>query len=604
MLDTSLLSLLIFIPLLGALLVAVLNGATDTGKKAIRWATFLTLTVGFLVSLKLWFGFDPEPAGMQFVERRPWIPAFGIEYYLGVDGLSVLLVLLTTFLGPLVMAGSWTAIQDRVKGFCVALLVLQTAMLGAFVALDLFLFYVFWELMLIPLYFIIGIWGGKRRIYAAIKLFVYTMTGSLMMLIAVLYVALNYNTFDILALYEADIPVQEQMYLFGAFALAFAIKVPMFPFHTWLPDAHVEAPTAGSVILAGVLLKMGTYGFVRFAMPLFPEALPVYSPYICILAIIGIIYGALVAMVQPDVKKLVAYSSVSHLGYVILGLFALNPQGVQGGILQMVNHGISTGALFLLVGMIYERRHTRMIKDFGGLARVMPVYTFFFMMVTFSSVGLPGLNGFIGEMLILLGAFEFNPTYAVLAALGVILGAVYMLWMFRRVFFGPITHEENRNLKDLNGREIAILSALMIFVVWIGVYPSSFLSFTDSSVAAFTERLAPMREARVVEPDRPVIRIDGGQDHQGHGHEGHHHSSRGASGAQNQAAADGKQGAGSQGQAGAQGVTAQQIASIVRAQGVLPRLIERRQKQQIDRARLHAQQGLAAAAAHGEGGAQ
>lgn len=486
--DSFLLTAIIFFPLLGAILVAVFPADDDHGKERARWITLITLILGFLISLGLWFGFNPEQQGMQFVQRADWIPGLGIEYYIGVDGLSLLLIMLTTFLGPLVMAGSWTAIQDRVKGFCFALLLLQTAMLGTFMALDIFLFYVFWELMLLPLYFIIGIWGGARRIYAAIKLFVYTMTGSLVMLIAVLYLALTYNTFDLLELYRADIPAQAQLWLFGFFALAFAIKVPMFPFHTWLPDAHVEAPTAGSVILAGVLLKMGTYGFMRFAMPLFPEAIPAYSPIVCVLAIIGIIYGALVAMVQPDVKKLVAYSSVSHLGFVMLGLFALNPQGVQGGILQMVNHGISTGALFILVGMIYERRHTRMIKDFGGLAKVMPVYSFFFMMITFSSVGLPGLNGFIGEMLILLGAFEFNPIYAILAATGVILGAIYMLWMYRRVFFGPVTHEENKDLKDLNGREIVIMSALMIFVIWIGVYPASFLGPIAGSVETFIEQ--------------------------------------------------------------------------------------------------------------------
>ena len=504
--SSILLTLIIFIPLLGALLIAAMPGTEERHKRAIRWVTFGTLVLGLLVSLKLWFAFDPATAEMQFTERRQWIPAFGIEYSLGVDGLSVLLVLLTTFLAPLVMAGSWTAINDRVKGFCAALLVLQSAMLGAFCALDLFLFYVFWELMLIPLYFIIGIWGGKRRIYAAIKLFVYTMFGSLLMLIAVLYVAINAGTFDVLELQQHDFGTA-QLWLFGFFALAFAIKVPMFPFHTWLPDAHVEAPTAGSVILAGVLLKMGTYGFVRFAMPMFPEAVPYYSPILCTLAVIGIVYGALVAMVQPDVKKLVAYSSVSHLGYVILGLFALNAQGVQGSILQMVNHGISTGGLFLLVGMIYERRHTRMIRDFGGLASVMPVYSFFFMVVTFSSIGLPGLNGFVGEMLILLGVFEFNKAFAIVAALGVILGAVYMLWMFRRVFFGPVVHEENRKLKDLNLREMSIMVALLVFIVWIGVYPRSFLSFTDQSVNSFVTNIETRMEQG---NDRraPTIRLE------------------------------------------------------------------------------------------------
>ena len=551
MLDTYLLSLIIFIPLIGALIVATFPANDEKGKNAVRLGTMVTLVIGFLVSLELWFGFDQEEAGMQFVQQTAWIPGLGIEYHIGVDGLSLLLVMLTTFLGPLVMLGSWSAIQDRVKGFCVAVLLLQTAMLGTFMALDIFLFYIFWELMLLPLYFIIGIWGGKRRIYAAIKLFVFTMVGSLLMLVAVLWMAISFDTFNILELYEATSNPEahgivdwgrEQLWLFAFFALAFAIKVPMFPFHTWLPDAHVEAPTAGSVILAGVLLKMGTYGFVRYAMPLFPEATLEFTPVICTLAVIGIVYGALVAMVQPDVKKLVAYSSVSHLGYVILGLFALNAQGVQGGILQMVNHGLSTGALFLLVGMIYERRHTRMIKDFGGIAKVMPVYSFFFMLATFSSVGLPGLNGFVGEMLILLGAFEAPEmrVFAIVAALGVILGAVYMLWMFRRVFFGPIVHEENKKLKDLNMREGILLSAIMVFVVWIGVYPSTFLAPIESSVNEFIERTsvrdnqrgvpqvptvhveeneAPRARARRPRP-RPRRRAGG---HEGHNHAGHNH---------------------------------------------------------------------------------
>ena len=529
MFDTYLLSLIIFIPAIGALILAFFPTNDETGKNAVRWGTMVTLVVGFLVSLKLWFQFDQAEAGMQFVQQREWIPGLGIEYHIGVDGLSLLLVMLTTFLGPLVMLGSWTAIQERVKGFCVAVLLLQCAMLGTFLALDIFLFYVFWELMLLPLYFIIGIWGGQRRIYAAIKLFVFTMFGSLLMLVAVLWLAISFDTFNILELYEATSNPEahgvmewgrEQLWLFAFFALAFAIKVPMFPFHTWLPDAHVEAPTAGSVILAGVLLKMGTYGFVRFAMPLFPDATHTFTPVICTLAVIGIIYGALVAMVQPDVKKLVAYSSVSHLGYVMLGLFALNAQGVQGGILQMVNHGLSTGALFRMVGMIYERRHTR-IKDFGGIAKVMPVYSCFFMLITFSSVGLPGLNGFIGEMLILLGAFESPEmrVFAILAALGVILGAVYMLWMVRRVFFGPVVHEENKKLKDLNIREGFILSAIMVFVVWIGVYPSTFLAPTESSVAAFIERTSVRDDERSVHT-APTV-------HVGHGHgDGHGHQRR------------------------------------------------------------------------------
>jgi NADH-quinone oxidoreductase subunit M len=517
MLDSLLLSAIVFFPLVGVVAALAVRSGTDRAKDAIRWITLVTFVCDFVLSVKLWLAFDRGEPGMQLAERVAWIPAFGIDYSLGVDGLSILLVMLTTFLAPLVMLGSWNSIQDRVKGFCVSLMLLQTGMLGAFLAVDLFLFYVFWELMLVPLYFIVGIWGGARRIYAAIKLFVFTVVGSLLMLIAILYLGFTHGTFDVVRLYDADIHATQQLWLFGFFALAFAIKVPMFPFHTWLPDAHVEAPTAGSVVLAGVLLKMGTYGFMRFAMPLFPEALQRYSGLLAVLAVVGIVYGALVAMVQPDVKKLVAYSSVSHLGYVILGLVALQPveragqvvyapveQGVQGGILQMVNHGLSTGALFLLVGMIYERRHTRMIRDFGGIAKVMPGYAFLFMMITLSSIGLPGLNGFVGELLILLGAFKANVVLGALAATGVVLGAAYMLWMFRRVFFGPITKEENRTLKDVDGREAFIISAILLFVIWIGVHPSTFLSMTTESVDLLVERSTSATTA-----SGAVIRITG-----------------------------------------------------------------------------------------------
>ncbi len=479
-----LLSLVTFLPLVGVLLLVAIRSEK---KVLLRSVTLAVLVVDFALSLMLWFGFDSQIAGMQFVYRANWIPALNVFYHVGIDGISLLLVMLTTFLAPLIILGAWTAIDDKVKGFCISFLLLQTGMLGAFVSLDLILFYVFWELMLVPMYFIIGIWGGKRRIYAAIKLLLFTMFGGLLMLVAIIYLGLHYGTFNILELYTKNIAVSDQMWLFLFFGLAFIIKVPMFPFHTWLPDAHVEAPTAGSVVLAGVLLKLGTYGFLRFAMPLFPDALAVFTQPLMILAVIGIIYGALVAMVQPDIKKLVAYSSVSHLGFVMLGMLALNMQGLQGSIIQMVNHGLSTGALFLIVGMIYERRHTRMIADYGGIAKVIPVFSFFFMFMTLSSIGLPGLNGFVGEFLILLGTFNKAPLFAIVAGSGIILGAVYMLWMFRRVMFGPITHEENRKIKDLNSREVSILVILAVFIIWIGIKPGTFLNTTKASVQHFVQ---------------------------------------------------------------------------------------------------------------------
>ncbi|MBI3077268.1 MAG: NADH-quinone oxidoreductase subunit M, partial [Deltaproteobacteria bacterium] len=434
----GLLTAVVFLPLVGA---GVLLFADRAREQTLRQTALGASALTFLLSLPLYFRFDAGLAGMQFVERAPWIPQWGIAYHLGVDGISLFLVLLTTFLTPLALLASWSAITARVKEFLICMLLLETGMLGVFAALDLFLFYIFWEAMLVPMYFLIGVWGGPQRIYAAVKFLLYTMAGSLLMLVGLLalYFLTGARSFDLLELYRAPVPAAAQTWLFLAFFLAFAFKVPMFPFHTWLPDAHVEAPTAGSVLLAAVLLKMGTYGFLRFSLPLFPVAAEALTPLIAVLALIGILYGALVAMVQPDVKSLVAYSSVSHLGFVVLGLFALNPQGLQGGLLQMLNHGLSTGALFLLVGILYERRHTRLIEEFGGLSRVMPAFAAAFLIVTLSSIGLPGLNGFVGEFLILLGAFRQNPTYGVLAALGVILSAIYMLWMFQRVMFGEVT---------------------------------------------------------------------------------------------------------------------------------------------------------------------
>jgi NADH-quinone oxidoreductase subunit M len=488
------LSWIIFLPLLGAGIILLLP---KDNPRLIRTVALLTTLADFLLCLPLYAGFDPATALPQFEERLSWIASLGASYHVGVDGISLWLVLLTAFLGPLCILGSWEPIQKRVKEYHFSFLFLQTGMLGVFCSLDLVLFYVFWEVMLVPMYLLIGVWGGANRIYAAVKFFLYTMVGSLLMLVAIIWLyfhsadpATGARTFDLLAIYQSAKPaLQAQMWLFAAFALAFAIKVPMFPFHTWLPDAHVEAPTAGSVILAGVLLKMGTYGFLRFAMPLFPDATIAFVPVISVLAIIGIIYGALVSMVQPDMKKLVAYSSVSHLGFVMLGLFALNAQGVSGGIYQMLNHGVSTGALFFLVGVIYDRRHTRRIADFGGLAKVMPLYTTVFLIVALSSLGLPGLNGFVGEFLILLGAWRANPVYAVFAATGVILAAVYLLWMISRVFYGEVDKKENEALTDLTLREKLTLYPLVVMIVVMGVYPQLFLSKMETSVRVFLENM-------------------------------------------------------------------------------------------------------------------
>ncbi|MGQ9694697.1 MAG: NADH-quinone oxidoreductase subunit M [Thermodesulfobacteriota bacterium] len=480
------LTLITFFPLLGAAVILFID---QKKKETIRWVTLIVALMEFIFSLPLFWGFRLDFTGMQFVEKAPWIPAYGMTYFLGIDGISLFLVLLTTFLTFVSVIACWKDIQEKVKEFMICLLFLETGMIGVFVALDLFLFYVFWEVMLIPMYLLIGVWGNpKRRIYAAIKFFIYTMAGSVLMLVAILVLYFQHGaitgnyTFDLLILYKWSVPLDLQFWLFLAFGVAFAIKVPMFPFHTWLPDAHTEAPTVGSVLLAAVLLKMGTYGFLRFSIPLFPNASYQLIPLVSILAIIGIIYGALVCLVQKDLKRLIAFSSVSHLGFVMLGLFALNVQGIEGGILQMLNHGFSTGALFLLVGMIYERRHTRMIEDFGGLAKQMPVFAAFFMVVTLSSIGLPGLNGFVGEFLILVGTFKAKTVYAILAATGIILAAAYMLWMYQRVMFGELTRPENKVLKDLSAREILVLSCVTLFIFWIGLYPQTFLSRLEPTV--------------------------------------------------------------------------------------------------------------------------
>ena len=483
---TGLLTLVTFLPAAGAVLVFLVPRRREAATKTI---TVAVTAATFAASVPLYWGFDPARADYQFPDWHAWMPTLGISYHLGVDGISLLLVLLTTFLMPLVMLSAWNAIESRWKEFAITMLLLETGMLGVFVALDLFLFYVFWEAMLIPMYLVIGIWGGGNRVYAAIKFVLYTLAGSLLMLVAIL--ALYFQHGAATGIYTFDLPVLAQFVLpaglnqnllFLAFALAFAIKVPMFPFHTWLPDAHVEAPTAGSVILAAVLLKMGTYGFLRFCLPLFPQSSLMFAPWMFLLAVIGIIYGAWVSTVQPDIKKLVAYSSVSHLGFVVLGLFTLTPQGIVGGIIQMVNHGLSTGALFLLVGMIYERRHTRLIAEFGGLWSVIPAFSAVLMIVTLSSLGLPGLNGFVGEFLILVGAFQVNRAVAVFAMTGIIFAAVYLLWMYQRVIFGSVTNEANRRLPDLTPREWVVLLPVLLFIVWIGVYPATFTGMTETSV--------------------------------------------------------------------------------------------------------------------------
>ncbi|HEY3136028.1 MAG TPA: NADH-quinone oxidoreductase subunit M [Blastocatellia bacterium] len=501
------LTIIVFLPLAGVVALLLIGRGQRADERALKWIAFLFALATFIASLALPIGFD-KSAGLQFETNVEWINAFnlGVRYHVAVDGLSLWLVVLTTFLVPLALLSSWNSIHKRLREFLVSLLALETGMLGVFVAMDMFLFYIFWEVMLVPMYFLIGVWGGERRIYAAVKFVIYTVVGSLLMLagiIALYYVhgsqALNY-TFDIATITNdvrsgaLVIDPTTQTFLFLAFAIAFVIKVPLFPFHTWLPDAHVEAPTAGSVLLAGVLLKMGTYGLMRFNLPIFPDASHQFATLICTLAVIGIIYGALVAMVQPDLKKLVAYSSVSHLGFVVLGIFSFTDQGMQGALYQMLNHGVSTGALFIIVGMIYDRRHTRLIAEFGGLANVMPVFSTFFMIVTLSSIALPLLNGFVGEFLILIGTFTSTllphaRLFTSLAALGMILSAVYMLWMYQRVIFGEVRNPSNLKLGDLNFREKLVLAPVAALVLVMGVYPSPFLSRSSRTIETIKSAL-------------------------------------------------------------------------------------------------------------------
>lgn len=492
------LNILVFLPLIGTLIMLVYDqimGKSEenshSNDEGLRYIALVFSSLTFLASLPLiWWTGDPALA-----VNVPWVETLGINYHLEVDGLSLWLVLLTTMLMPIAILSGWTSVHSKVREYLAFMLVLETGMIGVFLAMDMILFYVFWEVMLVPMYFLIGVWGGERRVYAAIKFVLYTMVGSLLMLVAIIALYLLHgdssgtSTFDIVTISKnlADsnfLSSKQQMWMFLAFGLAFAIKVPLFPFHTWLPDAHVEAPTAGSVILAGVLLKMGTYGFMRFNLPMFPDAAHYFAVPIMILAVIGIIYGALVAMVQPDMKKLIAYSSVSHLGFVMLGMFAFTDMGMQGSLYQMLNHGVSSGALFLVVGIIYERRHTRQINEFGGLATPMPVFSTLFLIIAFSSIGLPLLNGFVGEFLILIGTFnsEHSRYFAALATTGVILSAVYMLWMVQRVVFGEITTEKNRNLPDLNLREKFVLVPLVILIIFMGVYPNFFLNRTAEQI--------------------------------------------------------------------------------------------------------------------------
>ncbi len=476
MIDFPVLSLVTFLPLLGVLFILFIRGDEETVAQNARMTALMTSLFTFALSLYMYAGFDKEAAGFQFTEKHIWLPGFDISYKMGVDGISIFFILLSTFLTPICILSSWEAVEKRVKEYMIAFLVLETMMVGMFSALDLVLFYVFFEGVLIPMFLIIGVWGGKRRVYAAFKFFLYTLLGSVLLLIAILAIYNLFGTTDIEALNrEADFPLEVQKWLWLAFFASFAVKVPMWPVHTWLPDAHVEAPTAGSVILAGVLLKMGGYGFLRLSLPMLPLATEYFTPLVFTLSVIAVIYTSFVALAQEDMKKLIAYSSVAHMGFVTLGIFALTEQGVMGGMFQMLSHGVVSAALFLCVGVVYDRLHTREIGRYGGLVKNMPVYAVFFMVFAMASVGLPGTSGFVGEFLVLLGTYQVSTLYTALAATGVVLGAAYMLYLYKRVVFGELTKPDVKSMKDLSVREISIFVPLIALVVWMGVYPSSFI---------------------------------------------------------------------------------------------------------------------------------
>ena len=481
------LSLTTFLPLVGAAFILLIRGEPDVVARNARNVALWTSLITFVLSLFIWLNFDNTTAAFQMVERADWIPAFKINYHMGVDGISVLFVLLSTFLTPLCILASWESVKVRVKEYMIAFLVLETLMVGMFCALDFVLFYVFFEGVLIPMFLIIGVWGGARRVYAAFKFFLYTLLGSVLMLLAILAMYFVAGTTDLPTLMQTQFPRSMQIWLWLALFASFAVKVPMWPVHTWLPDAHVEAPTAGSVILAGVLLKMGGYGFLRFSIPILPEASAYFTPLMYTLSVVAIIYTSLVALAQEDMKKLIAYSSIAHMGFVTIGMFSLNQQGVEGSVFQMLSHGIVSGALFLCVGVVYDRLHTREIARYGGLVQNMPRYAVVFMLMMLASVGLPGTSGFVGEFLILVGAFQDNTWVALLATTGIILGAAYMLWLYRRVVFGKITRDDVKGMLDLSPREVAIFAPLVLVVLWMGIYPSSFLNVTSVSVEALIQ---------------------------------------------------------------------------------------------------------------------
>ena len=482
-----LLSLVTWLPLVGVLVMMSVRGDEETVATNARWTALWTSLIVFALSLVLWVKFDKADGGFQFVESAAWLPQWGISYKLGVDGISVLFVLLSTALTPLCILASWESITSRVREFMISFLILETMMVGMFAALDAVVFYMFFEGVLIPMYLLIGIWGGPRRVYAAIKFFLYTLAGSVLMLLALLAIWYQVGSTDLVTLLAAKIPVSMQTWLFIAFFASFAVKVPMWPVHTWLPDAHVEAPTAGSVILAGVLLKMGAYGFLRFSVPMLPVATANLAPFIYTLSVVAVVYTSLVALAQTDMKKLIAYSSVAHMGVVTIGIFTVNVQGISGALFQMLSHGVVSAALFLCVGVVYDRIHSREIARYGGLADRMPKYAFAFMLFSMASCGLPGTAGFVGEFLVLVGAFKVNFWLAGLGSLGMILGAAYMLYLYRRVIFGSITRDDLRGILDLSAREVAVFAPLVVLTLWMGVYPSSFSGFFDAAVNAMVD---------------------------------------------------------------------------------------------------------------------